>query len=210
MPPTSSCPPNYIPDLEGLLSPSDDTLILGDFNAHSPAWFSQTSDPRAAARGEEILNALNPADLIILNTDTPTRLPKHGNPTSPDLSISTPEIALDFEWTTLTTLNSDHLPILLHLGETLSTDSPQVPRISFTNLRKADWDSFTRETEEAFARLELPSSASTGEVQFRNILLTSARHFIPTDHIPNYIPNLPDSTKQLIRQALWRILHFPT
>ena len=187
IPPSSSCPPNFSPSLEDLLTPQDDTIILGDLNAHSPAWYSQTADARAAARGEEILNALIPADLVILNTDTPTRLPSHGNPTSPDLSISTPDIATDLEWTTLTTLNSDHLPILLYLGGCFSSESPEIPRISYSNLKKADWESYTRSTEEAFARLELPSSACTGEAQLRKILLTSTKHIILTGHISNYM-----------------------
>ena len=200
IPPTSSCPPDFSPSLDDLLSPRDDTLILGDFNAHSPAWFSQTSDTRAAARGEEILDSLIPAGLVILNSDTPTRLPSHGAATSPDLSITTPEIATDFEWTTETTLNSDHLPILIYLGGCFSTESPQPQRISYSNLKKADWDSFTRAAEETFALMELPSSAEAGETQLRKVLLTHAKHYIPTGYIPNYIPNLPDSTIRLIRE----------
>ena len=163
IPPTSSCPPGFTPSLDLLFAPQEDTLILGDFNAHSPAWFSQTSDARAAARGELIEESLSLRDLVILNTDTPTRLPAHGNPTSPDISISTPEIATDFDWTTLTSLKSDHLPILLHLGGDFSSESPQVPRISYTNLKKADWTSFARATEGEFARLGPPSSAGAGE-----------------------------------------------
>ena len=69
IPPTSSCPPGFSPSLGDLLSPQEDSLFLGDFNAHSPAWFSQTSDARAAACGEEILDALTPADLVLLNTE---------------------------------------------------------------------------------------------------------------------------------------------
>ena len=54
IPPTSSCQPDYTPDLTGLFSLTDDTLVGGDFNAHDPAWYSTTSDTRAARRGEEI------------------------------------------------------------------------------------------------------------------------------------------------------------
>ena len=200
IPPISSCPPNYTPDLEALLSPQDDSIVLGDFNAHSPAWFSQTSDTRAAARGQSILDSLTSSNLVLLNSDSPTRLPSSGNPSSPDLTIVTPEIVPDLEWSTITTLNSDHLPILIHLHGSFSSDSPDPPRQTFDNFRKADWISFTRETERAFTQLGRPTSCSTGEIQFRRILLSSARHFIPKGHIPNHIPDLPDSTKQLIRQ----------
>ena len=104
------------------------------------------------------------------------------------------------EWSTLTTLNSDHLPILILLGSTYSTGFPEPPHRTFTNLKKADWGSFTSEIERRFSLLSPPSSCSTGEAQFRLILLRSAKHHIPTGHIPNMIPNLSDPTKSLISQ----------
>ena len=36
IPPHSSCPPNYTPSFTRLFQAQDDTLILGDFNAHHP------------------------------------------------------------------------------------------------------------------------------------------------------------------------------
>ena len=48
--------------------------------------------------------------------------------------------------------------------------------------------------------MQQPSSCSTGEAQFRRILLRAARHHIPQGHIPHHIPNLTDETKRLIRQ----------
>ena len=48
--------------------------------------------------------------------------------------------------------------------------------------------------------MQLPSSCSTGEPLFRRTLLSAAKHHVPQGNIPNHIPNLPDSTKRLIRR----------
>ena len=47
LPPNSSWPPSYVPELGGIAS-STRTLVLRDFNAHDPAWLSsQSTDVRA-------------------------------------------------------------------------------------------------------------------------------------------------------------------
>ena len=182
------------------LLPSDLLFPTDHTTEHHPSWYSQTTDLRSAKRGDHIHNTLIDSDLSFLNTDTPTRLPSHGNQSSPDITIATPHIAIDSEWFTLTTLNYDHLLILIQLGNAFSMDFPELPHRTYTNFRKANWDAFTRETEEAFYNLEgLHSSCSTGEV-FREILAAASRKHIPRGHIPNCIPNLSDTDKSLIRQ----------
>ena len=105
-----------VPDIHSL-------FILGDFNAHSPAWFSSTGDSRAAARGEAIFECLNDSSLALLNDDSPTRVPKSGPNSSPDLTIVSAHMATVSRWQTLTTLNSDHLPIFIELGGCYSTST---------------------------------------------------------------------------------------
>ena len=200
IPPTSSCPSDYSPDLQHLFQTQGDSIILGDFNAHHPAWYSQTSDWRAASRGDLIYTALCDSDLTLLNTDSPTRLPTNGNPSSPDLTIATPHIAIDSEWRTITTLNSDHLPIIVQLGSSFSMEFPEPAHRTFINFKKADWEAFSRETEDAFATLQVPSSCSTGEKVFRQILLSASLKHIPRGHIRNFIPNLSNNAKSLIQQ----------
>ena len=43
--------------------PSDDTLILGDFNAHHPSWYSRSTD----TRGRKMADSINGSDYGILN-----------------------------------------------------------------------------------------------------------------------------------------------
>ena len=89
--------------------------MMGDFNAHIPAWYSQTTYALAGAWGILITEFLTTSDLLLLNLDSPNHLTSRRNPTFPEPIIASYHIALDSEWCTLTTLNSDHLEIIAQL-----------------------------------------------------------------------------------------------
>ena len=199
IPPASSCPTHFRPDLSLLLNPNDTTIVMGDFNAHNAAWYSSTRDAAAAGRGSAIVEAINDSNLTLLNLDFPTRLPKSGNPSSPDLTLCSPHLALDADWTPLTTLNSDHLPIIITIDHDLSS-LPDPPRHTFTNFRRARWNDFLEETEADFARLPLPDACDSGERVFRGVLLKASLHHIPQGNVPHPIPRLSDEARTLIRQ----------
>ena len=65
-------PPNGpIPDYEAILNhPSSDSIIMGDFNAHSAAWNSAVDEDD---RGTALCAAIDASDFAILNSDTHTR-----------------------------------------------------------------------------------------------------------------------------------------
>ena len=96
---------------------------------------------------------------------------------------------------TILTLNSDHLPILL----TIQTDNKhtiQQNRQSYTNYRKADWDKFTQDTEDAFSALQPPTDIHDANKTFTNILYQTGKKHIPVGRIRNTDKRLP----QLISQ----------
>ena len=62
IPPASSCSNGYQSPIEHLLM-TQDTLILGDFNAHHPSWYSRSSD----TRGRRMASSINGSDYCILN-----------------------------------------------------------------------------------------------------------------------------------------------
>ena len=129
IPPATSCPTGYLPDLDPLFERSDhNVVIVGDFNAHSPAWFSSTGDDREAARGAVTLESLDPGQFMLLNEDLPTRLPTHGNPSSPDLTLISGHLALDATWLPLTRLNFNHLPIAISLCSLLTGAPSELPQ----------------------------------------------------------------------------------
>ena len=132
IPPATSCPPGHLPHLVSLFERDfgSDTLVVGDFNAHSQAWFSPSVDDRAVARGELILQASANSSLCLLNTDTSTRLPTRGAPSSPDLTFCSAHLALAAAWQPATRLNSDHLPILINIHDTDPSLSEIPPRLN--------------------------------------------------------------------------------
>ena len=69
IPPASSCSNGYQSPIEHLLTTLD-TLILGDFNAHHPSWYSRSTDTREKRMDDSI----NRSDYGILNWDSPTRV----------------------------------------------------------------------------------------------------------------------------------------
>ena len=58
------------------LQTTQDTLILGDFNAHHTSWYSRSSDTRGRRR---MAYSINGSDNGILNRDSPTKFPPTQN-----------------------------------------------------------------------------------------------------------------------------------
>ena len=197
IPPSTSCPADFTPSLGLVMSQDTDVLILGDFNAHHQAWFSATRDDRAAARGTQVVGELDSSSLCLLNCDIPTRRPTNGEPSSPDLSLISAHLATDAHWNPVCALNSDHVPILITIGNP-DTESPPGPM--YSNFRKADWEGFRTETEAAFTGAAIPVSCSSGEKIFRAILQKAAGHHIPRGRRKEFIPNLSEDAKLLIRE----------
>ena len=190
IPPCTCCPAGFQPELAPLLDADygADVLVMGDFNAHHPAWFSVSRDDRALARGVSIAEAIDSSPLCLLNEDSRTRLPPNGTPSSHDLTLISGHLALTASWLPSISLNSDHLPILISLMED-PQDSLKSQPILHNNYRCADWASYTDFTaESAFSVLPPPSSCSIDEKTFRNILLDASVRFIPRGSIPNYTP----------------------
>lgn len=78
IPPRSSCAAGYRLDVSHLLQ-TEDSLILGDFNAHHGLWFSAHPEDQ---RGEDIATQIDQSPFGVLNENTHTRLAPDGG-TSP-------------------------------------------------------------------------------------------------------------------------------
>ena len=173
IPPTSSCTGGYLPSLDHLMMTTD-TLILGDFNAHHSAWYSNSTD----TRGTLLENVVSGSNFGILNWDSPTRLPGNANPSSPDVSLASASLITSTNSQTKTNLGSDHLPILISL-QMDHTINPIPHRTSF-NLKKANWDRYSKEIEDKLSKRRLPSNCQKGEKILRTIILKAASRHIPS------------------------------
>lgn len=137
-------PPNQIiaqTDIESLINQLPKPFILlGDMNAHSPVWGSYKQN----VNGKLFENILLNSGLICLNNGSPTRF----NPfstvlSSIDLSITTPNLMIKTEWSTLDDLHhSDHYPIIIKLLD----HKNNVTRRPKWIIQKADWSEYYRLT----------------------------------------------------------------
>ena len=118
-------------------------------------------------------DSINGFHFGILNWDSPTKVPPNAEPSSPDVSLASTSLITSCSWQTLSTLSSDHLPILIRLQ--MKTTSTPVLRRTYVNLKKADWDRYRQEVETA-----LPTGCQRDDKIFRTVLLKAASHHIPT------------------------------
>ncbi|XP_066975443.1 uncharacterized protein [Macrobrachium rosenbergii] len=109
----------------------------GDFNAHNPLWGSQCLD----SKGKIIEDLIDTNDVALYNNGSMTFHNIHHNHLSAlDLSISSTNIHLDFNWSVNEDLNgSDHYPI--HLKYAVNAPSETLPK---WKVEDADWDKFSQ------------------------------------------------------------------
>ena len=120
-------------DLENLINQLPRPYILiGDFNSHSKPWGClDTND-----KGEIIEKFIAKNDLCLFNDKQPTYLhsPTRNN-FALDLSIRSPDIYLNFDWSVVDDLHgSDHFPVKIEQIESTNKDHH-----SRWNLSKANW-----------------------------------------------------------------------
>ena len=147
IPPASSCSNGYHSSIEHLLT-TPDTLIP----AHHPSWYSRSTD----TRGRKMADSINASDYGILNWDSPTRVPPNAEPSSPDVSLASASLITSCSWQTLSTLSSDHLPILIRVQ--MKTPSNPGLRRTYVNLKKANLDRYRLEVEAARTAKEMRRS----------------------------------------------------
>jgi hypothetical protein len=135
--------------------------------------------------------------LVIINEDTHTRLTATCT-SSPDISLISPSLALSSTWTTEIALPSDHLPITI--GIATEPEFVASPKRTFVNFKKANWDAFTLETEQSFAKSKLPEHPDKAEKAIRNIITKAAKKYIPAGRIPQVKPNYPSEAIPLTKE----------
>ena len=131
---------NLLNSIKNINGPS---LIVGDFNAHSPTWDNKSET--ADIKGTTIEKFLMEEDYVCLNNaENSTYYSSAYNTfSSIDLSICSASIAEKFNWKVLDDhYSSDHMPILIScLG---NTSSPPTQKYK---LRDADWNNYEKSSK---------------------------------------------------------------
>ena len=196
IPPTDSTPQGYSPDFSHI-STIPNSFILGDYNAHDPAWLTtQHQDQRATA----VLQHFDSHN-ILNNPSLPTRKPFNAatQQTSPDISLCTPDIAFRSHWRTEHHLSSDHLPILITYN--LHAPKPQKQQNTYTNYRMARWPDFTASVEAQLQTFNINTYTTTEAAikHFNKAILDANKHFIPSGNIRHYNPTFSRHIKQKLQ-----------
>ena len=94
-------------------------------------------------------------NLGILNLDLPTRLPGNDKPSSPDVSLASASLITSTNWQTKMNVGSDHLLMLISLQMDVTINP--IHRSSI-NLKKANWDRYSREIEDKLSKRRIPTN----------------------------------------------------
>lgn len=173
-------------------------IFIGDFNSHSTEWGYNEEDEN----GEKLVNwaNLNHTYLIYDAKQGGTfNSGRWGTTTSPDLCFVTKnELDQPFQ-VRRTILNkfpkSQHCPIVVEVGINLPRfNKPELPR---WNIRKANWDSFSKYIEDNINRIEPVQGNYT---RFIKLLKTAATKSIPRGHVQNYIPCWNKKCEEVLRE----------
>jgi len=129
-------PPNNKPDFTSLHITSK-TIMIGDFNAHSPKWGYKDTN----AVGKEMEDLLNTSilELIYSNTDPSTYFHYNGAQTTSDLLLVSSDISANTKRIILDEPGSGHKPVIAKITLTQQQRilDPYI-RTSW-NFKKANW-----------------------------------------------------------------------
>ena len=194
------CPADRELQLHSINMPSENCLILGDFNSRSTCWGYEDTD----RRGDEVEDWQIDNKLSLLNMpdDTPTFYSRRWlSTTTPDLAFATDDLCTKTTRTVLDPLGgSDHRPVKLSINLNYKPpDSKTFPR---WNYKKADWGKFKRLTDK-FSKSIKPADQNINRAttNFQKALLQAATESIPRGARKNYKPYWTEELQDLEDQV---------
>lgn len=139
-------------------------IIGGDFNIHSTTWGCRDNNNYA----NDLINAVDEFDLILLNDGRGTCLTNTGNTTAIDLSFVSSNLAANCEWDVLDdTLGSNHYPIIIRPLQLCNLNKIIFPA-SRWNAKNVNWDDYSQQLESHFNSIEENMSAAAMYRHFLN------------------------------------------
>lgn len=155
------------------------SIIGGDSNCHHQVWGCSLTD----SKGRSLLDAIDDANLILLNTGEPTLLKSihHRNNSAVDISLITSDLSgIISEWKVEDdTLGSNHFPIKM-ISHVISIHSIIKQPIRKWKIKQANWGIFQNEIESLTKRANKKSEINQiSYAQFMEILNQASEKSIP-------------------------------
>ena len=194
-PPPPPPPPHDKPIALHLIQPTTENwIIMGNFNSHSPSWGYDKLD----SKGEEVECWATNQQLILINEpqDPPTFYSRSWRTTStPDLAFATDNIHKLCHREVCSQLGpggSDHRHVTILVDQ--KTPVSTFKRPPSWNYKKADWDSFKQFAEEKCMGLQLSEeNVNYNAVHFNNAVPKQRKSPFPWDEEGTTAPSGPHS-----------------
>jgi len=180
-------PPNNDIDLQkyNQMALRPNTILLGDFNAHSTLFGGNITDKL----GDTLEKFIDDNNLILLNDRTGTHIKPNGDTTAIDLTIASPNLSMKCNWSVeSTSLGSDHYPILINLNEPPITSSYNTHRYIY---KRANWQDFKESSKITFSNDLKNEDITTYCSNINRAIINAADHSIPVCHAKNRCRKVP-------------------
>ena len=177
-------PPNNKPNLTSLHVTSK-TVMIRDFNAHSPKWSYKNTN----TAGKEMEDLLSTSILeLIYDTDPSTYVHFNGAQTTPDILLVSSDISANTKHVILDDPGSGHKPVIAKITLTQQQRilSPYI-RTSW-NFKKANWKSFTDMLEINLHQERMDFSQHPDKISevINSIIINCAKACIPRGRVKRY------------------------
>ena len=190
------CPDDKDLSLQAMNLPTENCIVVGDFNSHSTSWGYNESN----RRGDEVEDWQIENNILLINDpdDTPTFFSRRWlSTTTPDLAFATDDIAkITSRKVQHQLAGSDHRPVLLTVNINYRPSKPTtLPR---WNYQKANWVKFAAHSDELCRSAKSDDYNINRECKSINdAILEAASKSIPRGARKNYKPYWTEELQEL-------------
>ena len=187
---------------------TQNVIIAGDFNGHSPQWGYQNYN-RTGKQIEELCESTN---LSVLQdaSSTPTLLHRvHNTLSRPDLTIVSSNLEQITTTEVIDGIGSDHKPTLIKVFKKQQKQFERRPRWNF---RKANWEGYRNAIDENLDTSQCESAEQLNE-SLITAILAAAKENIPRGCRKNYKPFWNEDIDHAVKErkaARKQLEQFPT
>lgn len=177
-------------DLEALLEGNDPVIIAGDLNSKHPSWNSRVTN----TNGRFLHGFADTRNIVVDGPLEPTHFGAIGRPDVLDIAIFK-DVTLQHRLNVVSELDSDHNPVLMHLGD----EHEQRGDVSTS----VSWPAFTDHLQNTLGRIPMIHTTADLEVsvqRFTSCIQSSIQFATNVKPVADRRNILPQLVRDLIRE----------